>query len=166
MAPRRADRASYEAEQAELLRALIRGDGFPQGFEPGKAAAASRSLWRKRLRAAQAAWPALAVALGEAFEARFEAYARAVPPPAVGHGLTDGLAFARTLARDELTDDMRIELVLARAEVVTGRGGAFRARGGLFLRALSLREPRRILLVLRAPVVGRRVLAIALGRRA
>jgi hypothetical protein len=163
MAPAPADRARYEADQAALLRALIRGDAFPDGFAPDKAAAASRSLWRKRMRAVQAAWPALA--LGEpGFAERFEAYARSVAPPATGHGFTDGLAFARTLARAELTADARVELLLARA-VVAGRGGAVRDRRGVFAGALVLREPRRIVLVLRAPVVGRRVLAIALGGR-
>ncbi len=71
MAP--ADRAAYEAEQAALLRALIRGDGFPDGFDAVKAAAASHSLWRKRMRAVAAAWPALALDLGDGFDAAFEA---------------------------------------------------------------------------------------------
>ncbi len=160
-----ADRASYESEQAALLRALIRGDVFPDGFAPGKAAAASRSLWRKRMRAVQAAWPALAIGLGDRFEPRFETYARAAPPPAVGHGLTDGLAFARTLARDELTDDARVELLLARAVVVTERGGGtFRDRRGVFAGAVSLRAPRRIVVVTHAPLAGRRVLVVPLGR--
>jgi len=155
------DRASYEARQAELLRALIRGERFPEGFEPDKAAAASRSLWRKRMRAVQAAWPGLAVALGERFEARFEAYARSVAPPAVGHGYADGLRLARTLERDELTDDVRVELLFARA-AVSVRGGEPRDRRGVFVGAASLHEPRRILVVWRAPVVGRRALVVPL----
>ena len=177
MAPQPADRASYEAAQAALLRSLIRGDEFPDGFSADKAAAASRSLWRKRMRGVQAAWPALAFALGERFEARFEAYARAAPPPAVGHGFTDGLAFARTLARDEAppppppppppplasddvrlaiaSDDVRVELLLARAAVV---GPPFRDRRGVFAGAAWLRGPQRIFVVVRAPVVGRRQL--------
>ena len=163
MASQPPDRAGYEARQAELLRALIRGDAFPEGFEPDKAAAASRSLWRKRMRAVQVAWPGLAVALGERFEARFEAYARSVAPPAFGHGYADGLRFARTLERDELTDDVRVELLFARA-VVSVRGGEPHDRRGLFVGATSLREPRRILVAWRAPVVGRRMLVVPLGR--
>jgi hypothetical protein len=156
------DRERYEAEQAAFVRALLRGDGFPEDLDARKAAAGSRSLWRKRMRAVAAEWPALAVTLGERFEPSFEAFARAVPPPAVGHGLTDGLAFARTLSGGELTDDVRVELLLARAVVVGGRAGRFRERRGLFCGALSLREPRRILLVMRAPVVGRRIVAVPL----
>jgi hypothetical protein len=167
MAPGPADRSRYEAEQAAFVRALIRGDAFPEGMDEEKAAAASRSLWRKRMRAVEASWPALAVSLGERYAERFEAYARALPPPAVGDGFTDGLAFARTLARSELTDDVRVELLLARATVaVTRRGGRFRDRRGVFVGALSLRDPRRILVVLRAPLIGRRQLVIPLGRSA
>ncbi len=162
MAPQPADRAHYEAEQAAFVRSLIRGDEFPAGVDENKAAAASRSLWRKRMRAVAASWPALAVSLGGAYAARFEAYARAVAPPAVGHGYTDGLRFARALERDELTDDVRVELLLARAEIVTRGAGTFRDRRGLFAGVLSLREPRRILVVWRAPVVGRRMLVFGL----
>lgn len=164
MAPPPADRSRYEAEQAAFVRALIRGDGFPDDLDARKAAAASRSLWRKRMRAVAAEWPALTVTLGERFEPRFEAYARAVPPPAVGHGFTDGLAFASNLSPDELTDDVRVELLFARAVVVGGRAGRFRDRRGIFAGALSLREPRRVLVVLRAPVVGRRMFVVPLGR--
>ena len=163
MARKPADRASYEAQQEELLRSLHRGDAFPEGFAADKAAAASRSLWRKRLRAVQAAWPALAVALGDGFEPRFEAYARSVPPPAFGHGFTDGLAFARSLPRAELTDDARVEVLFARA-VVSGRAGTFRDRRGVFAGGLALSEPRRLLLVWGAPVAGRRRLVVRLGR--
>ena len=158
------DRAAYEAEQAALLRALISGDDFPEGVDAAKAAAASRSLWRKRMRSVQSAWPALAIGLGEEFERRFEAFARAVAPPAVGWGFTDGLAFARSLPRRELTGDARVELLLARAVAVTRRGGRVRERRGLFLGALAVREPPRILVVLRAPVAGRRHLVVSLAR--
>ena len=164
MASGPADRSRYDAEQAAFVRSLIRGDAFPAGVDEGKAAAASRSLWRKRVRAVAAAWPALALALGERYEERFERYARAVPPPAVGHGYTDGLAFAGTLSPAELDDDARVELLLARAAIVTGRGGSFRDRRGIYAGAASLREPRRILVALRAPVAGRRVFVIPLAR--
>lgn len=159
-----ADRARYEAEQAELLRALIRGDGFPESVNARKAAAASRSLWRKRMRAVQAAWPALAIALADDFEPRFETFARAVPPPATGWGLTDGLAFARSLPRAELSGDARVELLLARAAVATARDGRVRDRRGVFVGALALREPPRILVVVRAPLVGRRQVSLARPR--
>jgi hypothetical protein len=159
-----ADRDAYEARQAELLRALIRGDEFPGGFDVVKAAAAGRSLRRKRTRAVAGAWPALAIALGDGFAARFDAFARQTPPPAFGFGTADGLAFARTLSPDELTDEVRVELLLARALVAGRAGGAMRARRGVFAGAVALREPRRILLVLRLPGLGRRGVVVPLAR--
>jgi hypothetical protein len=164
MTPPPADRARYEAQQAALLRALLRGDAFPERFDVAKADAAGRSLRRKRARAVAGAWPALAVGLGERFAPRFDAFARATPPPAYGFGYGDGLAFARSLAREELTGEIRVELALARA-VIAGRcASALRRRRGVFLGAVSLRDPRRILIVSRTPGLGRRTLVVSLGR--
>ena len=47
-----ADRAAHAERQAQLLRALLRGDGFPEGFDARKAQAASAGLLRKRARMA------------------------------------------------------------------------------------------------------------------
>jgi hypothetical protein len=163
MTPPPADRSRYEAGQAELLRALIRGDAFPDGFAADDADAASHSMRRKRTRAVANAWPALSVALGERFAARFDDFARRTPPPAWGDGFADGLAFARTLPRVELTEAVRIELLFARV-AMTGRTGALRERRGVFVNARALHEPRRILVVLRAPGIGRRQLVVAFGR--
>jgi hypothetical protein len=159
-----ADRDAYEARQAELLRALIRGDEFPGGFDAVKAAAAGRSLRRKRARAVAGAWPALEIALGDGFGARFDAFARETPPPAFGFGTSDGLAFARTLPAHALTDDVRVELLLARALVAGRAAVAMRARRGVFARAVALREPRRIVVVVRLPGLGRRGLVVPLAR--
>lgn len=158
-----ADRARLEAQQAELLRSLIRGEDFPAEFDEAKADAASRSLRRKRARMVAGDWPAVAGGLGESFAARFDAFARTTPPPRFGFGYTDGLAFTRTLSDDELSDDMRVELLLARA-VVTGSPGELRARRGAFLGAVMLRAPRRLVIVHRTPRLGRRVHVVALGR--
>ena len=158
-----ADRARLEAQQAELLRALLRGDGFPQDFDPGDAAAAGRSLRRKRARMVSGAWPALAHELDD-FEQRFDAFARTAPPPAVGFGHTDGFAFVRTLPREELTDNIRVELLLARASIA-GPPGKPRPRRGVFIGAALLRVPRRLLIVHRTPRLGRKLVAVPLGRR-
>jgi hypothetical protein len=164
MTPPPADRACYEAQQAELLRALLRGDGFPEAFDAAKADAAGRSLRRKRARAVAGAWPALAVGLGDRFAARFDAFARGTPPPAFGFGHGDGLAFARSLAREELTDETRVELLLARAVIAGRSAGTLRGRRGVFLGAVSLRDPRRIVIVSRTPRLGRRTLVVPLAR--
>jgi hypothetical protein len=161
--PPPADRARLEAQQAELLRALIRGDDLPQDFDPDDAAAAGRALRRKRARMVSAAWPAVAHELDD-FAERFDAFARTTPPPAAGFGYTDGFAFARTLRDEELTDGIRVELLLARASIA-GPPGLPRARRGVFVGAALLRAPRRLLIVHRTPRFGRNVVAVPLGRR-
>ena len=115
------DREAHGARQAQLLDALLRGDRPPEGFDAAQAGAAGSSLRRKRGRAVALAWPALALELGDAFAARFDAYARAVDAPASCSPLEDGLAFARSLTRDApLGDDARAELLLARGALRRG----------------------------------------------
>lgn len=158
-----ADRERLQAQQAELLRALIRGEDFPQDFDPDDAAAAGRALRRKRARMVSAAWPAVAHELDD-FAARFDAFARTTPPPPAGFGYTDGFAFARSLHDRELTDGIRVELLLARASIA-GPPGMPRPRRSPFLAATVLHDPVRLLIVHRTPRLGRRTFAIRLGRR-
>jgi hypothetical protein len=157
-----ADRARLEAQQAELLRALLRGDDFPRDFDADDAAAAGQALRRKRARMVSHAWPAVAHELAD-FAARFDAFARTTPPPPAGFGYTDGLAFARTLPRDELSDSVRVELLLARASIA-GPPSTPRRRRSPFLGAVVLHEPLRLLIVHRTPGFGRRTFVIRLGR--
>lgn len=145
--PARADRAAYAAQQAQLLDALLRGDGYPEGFVAAQADAAGTGLRRKRARAVAQAWPALALSLGEEFGARFDAFARDPAAPPAGDPLADGVAFARVVGRASLTDDARAEQLLGRAAM---------HRRGLWLRAVWLRTPyRRLLVVARLPLAGR-----------
>jgi hypothetical protein len=141
------DREGYATRQAQLLDALLRGGDYPAGFVAAQADAAGRSLRRKRARAVAQAWPALALHLGDAFDARFDAFARAVDAPASGDPLRDGLAFARSVGRDApLGDDARAELLLARAAL---------HRRGVWVRAARLRRPyARLLVVARVPGLG------------
>ena len=144
------DRAAYAVRQAHLLDALLRGGDFPPGFVAAQAEAAGGSLRRKRGRAVAHAWPALALALslGDAFDARFDEFARGGAVDASGDPLRDGLAFARWLATagPPLDDDVRVEILLARA-ALHGRG--------LWVRAARLRHPHpRLLFVARLPFAG------------
>lgn len=159
------DRAAYEAQQAELLRALIRGSDYPQAFDAAKAHAAGQSLRRKRARAVSKAWPGLTATLGDAFLPRFDEYARSLPPPAWGGGLTDGLAFARRLPTADRHDAIRIELLLARADIASGRRGRPpHKRRGIFAAAVVVHNPHRIVIALRIPGRARRTTLIALPR--
>ncbi|MGH2918488.1 MAG: hypothetical protein ACRDLS_07810 [Solirubrobacteraceae bacterium] len=157
------ERSAYGTDQAQLLRALQRGYGFPDGFAADKADAASRALRSKRARAVAGSWPALTGALGPQFAARFDAYARATSPPPCGGGLADGLVFVRGLARDELSGQVRVERLLARSRLTMRRGA--RARRGAFLGVTFLDRPRRLLIVLRTPAGAGGHLVVALGRR-
>lgn len=150
-----ADRDAYAAREAALLAALLGGHAPPAGFARAQADAAGRTLRRKRARAVRRAWPALAVALGERFGERFDAFARTQPPPACGAGLADGLAFATSrFARGALGDDVRVEIALARAAVVL-RSGRWRPRRGVFAAVLALTAPYpRLLVVVRLPRLG------------
>lgn len=143
------DRAAYAARQAQLLGSLLRGDDPPPGVVAAQAEAAGSSLRRKRGRAVARAWPALALSLGEAFDARFDAFAHDAGLDDSGEPRRDGLAFARWLAagRARLGDGVRVEVLLARAAL---------GRRGPWVAAARLHHPYpRLLVVARLPSGGR-----------
>ena len=158
------DRAAYASRQAELLDALLRGDDPPPGFVAAQADAAGDALRRKRGRAVAHAWPALALSLATAFDARFDAFARDAGVDDSADPRRDGLAFADWLVAHgaPLADDVRVEVLLARA--------ALRRRGP-WVGAARLRHPySRLLVVARLPfarsVVQRSVRLRRAARRA
>ena len=147
-------RERLAAEQAALVRALV-GGPVPGGFDPGRVAATSAALARKRAREVARAWPVLADGLGEGFTGRFLADAARRPPPARGGALADGLAFARALAREgRLPANARVEAMLAAARL-SGRPAR--------LAATLAGPPRRLVVTVRAPGLGERWLSIPLG---
>jgi hypothetical protein len=144
------------ARQAALLRALVAGGAVPAGFDPERVAATAAALARKRAREVARQWPALAYQLGEDFGSRFGAYAAANPRPA-GGALADGLAFARTLQRaGMLPGEARAERLMAQARLARGAfaGAVVAGRGG----------SRRLVAVVRAPLLGERWLHVPLAR--
>ena len=157
-----ADRARYELQQAALLRALQGRDAILNGFETEDLAAASESLLRKRARAVADSWPALTHALGGEFLTEFERFARATPPPREGEGIADGFLFATSLDPNVLAEDARVEILLARG-VFKLRPDGCQPRHGLFLSTALLNEPRRLLIVIHLPRLGRRHVAVHIG---
>jgi hypothetical protein len=144
------DRGAYAERQAQLLDALLCGEGLPGGFVESQAGAAGAALRRKRGRAVAHAWPALALCLGDAFDARFDAFERGAGAgaSATGDPLRDGLAFARSLQASgvPVDDDTRVEILLVRAAL---------RRRGVWLRAVRLRRPcPRLLIAARLPFAG------------
>jgi len=154
-------RRSLAAAQAGFVRALVAGGEVPDGFDPERLRATAVSLRRKRAREVARAWPALAAAMADAWTSRFVAYADGRPPPA-GGALADGLAFADALAgAGELPAAARTERLAARARLV-GRPGGYLPRRGPFVGAAVEPDPRRLAVLVRAPLLGERWLLVPL----
>jgi hypothetical protein len=148
-------RERLAAEQAALVRALVGGGPVPGGFDPGRVAATSAAVARKRAREVARAWPVLAADLGEGFTGRFLADAARRPPPGRGGALADGLAFAEALAGEgRLPDSARVERLAARAHLSTRP---------VRLAATLTGSPRRLVVTVRAPGPGERWLSLPLG---
>lgn len=151
----REGRDRLAAEQAALVRALVGGGPVPGGFDPGRVAATSEALARKRAREVARSWPVLAADLGEDFTSRFLADAARRPPPARGGALADGLAFARSLARQaRLSPNARVEAMLAAAHL---------SARPVRLAATLAGPPRRLVVTVRAPGLGERWLSVPPG---
>jgi hypothetical protein len=147
------DRARLEAEQAAFLDALQGRGRAPAGFDGDDLSTAAASLLRKRIGMVARDWPALAYAVGQDLPQAFARYAQTTPPPAAGEGVADGLGFALSLDARTLTGDARAEILHARARFTVRRGRVV-PRRGLFAGAVTLRHPRRVLVVVRLPGLG------------
>ena len=142
------DRDAYGARQAQLLDALLRGEGLPGEFVESQADVAGASLRRKRGRAVTHAWPALALCLGDTFDARWDAFERKSGAGATGDPLRDGLVFARWMHASgvRLDNDAYVEILLARAAS---------RRHGIWVRAVRQCRPHpRLLVIARLPLAG------------
>jgi hypothetical protein len=157
------ERARLAEAQAELVRALVAGGPAPAGFDAARLALAARSLANKRRQETAHAWPALARCLGDDFAERFSAFARE-PLPARGGPLADGRAFAATLPARLLDDDARLEVLAVDLRQRRARDGLV-ARRGPALRWAWLPRARRLVLGVRLPGLGVRLLAVPVGLR-
>jgi hypothetical protein len=92
------DRERVRAVQGRVIEAVLRGDGYPDGFDAVRLDTAHDGVLRKRAWAVAGAWPLLARSLGGAYLDRFVEYVRAGRPfqPADG-SLLDGRWFAAHL---------------------------------------------------------------------
>jgi hypothetical protein len=143
-------------EQARLLGALTAGAAAPAGFDHERVAAAAESLLSKRAGTVARVWPRLAQAMKGEFAASFASYARAHPLAGEYSALIDGRAFIEWLAREgRLNDEGRVEAFAFDARYRIS-GGRITPRRGPFLRARRLNETRRLLVVIRLPLVVER----------
>ncbi|MEN3333550.1 MAG: hypothetical protein V7641_2915 [Blastocatellia bacterium] len=142
--------------QAELVRALVEGTDAPATFDHERLEAAAEALLLKRARAIARVWPQLVRAMNDAFTASLAAYARDNPLPHDGSPLADGRVFIAWLARAGLlTDEGRLEAFAFDARYRIRHGAVIRRRGPL-LRVLRLARLRRLIIVVRLPLVGER----------
>lgn len=122
-------------------------------------ALARAGIVRKRSRQVAKAFPALARDLGPDYEDAFAAFAGANPPHS-GGSLSDGLAFGIIVARERgLSDDAKLERMVAIAGVTT-RGGRLTRRRMPHIGATVTRSSPGIVIVASGPGVGTRVLSL------
>jgi hypothetical protein len=142
--------------QAQLVRALVEGTDAPATFDHERLEAAAEALLLKRARTVARVWPQLARAMNAAYAVRFAHYARGNPLPHDGSPLADGRVFIDWLARAGLlTDEGRLEAFVFDARYRIRNGAVIRRRGPL-LRVLRLKAMRRLIIVVRLPLLGER----------
>ena len=149
-----ARRASLAASQASLVAALGGHADVPPGFDPVRVELAARTLLAKRRKGVAAAWPRLAESLGERFAERFSAFAAATTPHPNGPA-ADGVAFAEWL------DGQRLLPATIVPELLTSHLRRGPSIGIRFRRTTD----GSLLIGLRLPLCGVRVLSIPLPRR-
>lgn len=122
-------------------------------------ALARDGIVRKRARQVARAFPALARDLGSDYQDAFAAFAAATPP-SDGGALADGLSFGAVVARERgLSDDAKLERMVALAGVSIRRGRLTRRRTP-HLAATLTRSPPGIVVIARGPGLGTRVLSL------
>ncbi|MGD9681433.1 MAG: hypothetical protein AB7W16_09630 [Candidatus Obscuribacterales bacterium] len=114
-------------KQARLVRALLKGEETPEGFDDAAIEAARESLARKRSRAAARTWPGLFTD-SKAHE-RFEAYCRKRGAPVTG-ALLDGRLFARYLEKEHLLTAEQSEAIARFDSSYMVQGRELRLRNG------------------------------------
>ena len=148
-------RARLEAREAELIRALRRGQP-PPGLDARMVAMASAGITRKRTRQLARTCPALIRDLGPTYEERFAAFAQ-LNPPCDGGAIVDGLAFGSAIAAERaLSKAATIELMLIHSSVRI-RHGELRSRPAPYVALKWLRQPAALIVVIRVPRLGLKV---------
>ncbi|MGZ4195211.1 MAG: hypothetical protein ACXVFQ_02405 [Solirubrobacteraceae bacterium] len=152
-------RARLAAREAELVRAL-QGGPTPDGLDEKMIRLTRDALARKRARQVARAFPALVRDLGREYQSMFDAFTLANPPREEG-GLADGLAFGASVAGERrLSDEARVELLIARS-TMKRRRGRLEARRGPYLAATLMRDPPGITVVGRLARQATRVLTLS-----
>jgi hypothetical protein len=154
-------RSRLAARETELVLAL-HGGATPPGLDEAMVALASAGIARKRARQVAKAFPALARDLGPSYQQTFAAYACANPPPE-GGALADGVAFGAVAAHDRpLSDAARVERMINAAMIM--RNGHLVPPRAPRLAAVIVRRPPGVVVLIRLPVAGTRVVSLRVPR--
>lgn len=155
------DRARLAAQQAALVRSLVTADAPPSGFDTQRVKIYGNQLAEKRLVGVSVVWIQLTRSLGDRYRPLFRAYSREFAHPRWGHGLVDGLLFARWLDRlGLLTNEGRMEKL--EVELRSRAAGRHRvARRGPAFGVTLLTKPRRIVIAFRLPWIGEKWFVLA-----
>jgi hypothetical protein len=148
-------RKKLATAQLELVRALVGQEDVPVEFDRSRIEATARALLSKRARALACRWPRLTGALGHSFDDLFRAYARAAPIPRAGGSLADGRLFARELERaGKLPDEGKLEALAFDVRCKMQHDKIVSRKIGL--ETALLKNPRRLIVALRLPLIGER----------
>jgi hypothetical protein len=149
-------RQQLASMQAQLVCALVEGTYAPATFDCERLEAAAEALLLKRTHAVARVWPQLACPMNDDFAVRFAAYARVNPLPCDGSPLADGRVFIDWLERASLlTDEGRLEAFAFDARYRIRNNAVIRRRGPS-LRVRWLPRLRRLIIVVRLPLLGER----------
>lgn len=109
-------RDAMEAEQEQLLQALLKLSGPPPGFSKEALAVAAGSLWTKRCHTVSRCYPHLSSSLGSTFNLQFAHYTQNAAPLIVENPALDGFQFGTWLIvhGHHLSDNVRLELLAFR----------------------------------------------------
>jgi hypothetical protein len=159
--PSSEQRQRLAVEQAGLMRALAGQADAPAGFDAARVRVAADSLLSKRMQSVARTWPVLAESLGDRYAEHFRAYGTRHALPSEGGPLADGYAFARHLQSERLFPGAaRGELLTVQLRYRATARGLVRRRGPVVRLAL-FRRPFRLILAIRLPWLGERLLRLA-----
>ena len=101
-------RLKIEAEQEELVEALLLGGKTIPQFDSERLETASSILRKKRIRALKKSWPKLVESLGLQFDQYFSEYASLTSQPKYQASLLDGRLFAQFLESRNLLPESAV----------------------------------------------------------
>ena len=157
-------RGRLATQQATLVSSLLGRTAAPDKIDIVRFRAAAMALARKRARSVARAWPGVTRDLGRRFGGLFAAYAAEAQLPEVGGPLADGRRFVHWLAaRGELSEASQLQALAVDLHYASHSKGLV-ARCWPTFKLTWLHQSRRLILGIRLPAFGSRIVSLRLGR--